>query len=50
VDTTAIFEPKQKYGQADSIGRRCMKILNDMLHHSPNAEEPETSLKEILCL
>jgi hypothetical protein len=22
----------------------------DMLHHAPNAKEPETSLKEILCL
>jgi hypothetical protein len=45
----AIFGPKQKYGLADSIGRRCMKILKDMLHHAPNAKEPETSLKEILC-
>jgi hypothetical protein len=26
-----------------------MKILKDMLHHAPNAKEPETSLKEILC-
>jgi hypothetical protein len=50
VDTIAIFEPKQKYGRADSFGRRCMKILKDMLHHAPNAKEPETSLKEILCL
>jgi hypothetical protein len=50
VDTTAILGPKQKCGQADSIGRRCMKILNDMLHHAPNAKEPETSLKEILSL
>jgi hypothetical protein len=32
-----------------SIGRRCMKILKDMLHHAPNAKEPEISLKEILC-
>jgi hypothetical protein len=39
----------QRYGLADSIGRRCMKILKDMLHHAPNAKEPETSLKEILC-
>jgi hypothetical protein len=39
----AIFEPKQKYGRADSFVRRCMKILKDMLHHAPNAKEPETS-------
>jgi hypothetical protein len=49
VDTIAILGPKQKYGQADSIGRRCMKILKDMLRHAPNAKEPGTSLKEILC-
>jgi hypothetical protein len=49
VDTIAILGPKQKYGLADSIGRRCMKILKDMLHHAPNAKEQETSLKEILC-
>jgi hypothetical protein len=40
--TTAILEPKQKYGLVDSIGWRCMKILKDMLHHALNA-------KEILC-
>jgi hypothetical protein len=34
VDTIAIFEPKQRYGRADYIGRRCMKILKDMLHHA----------------
>jgi hypothetical protein len=44
-----ILGPKQKCGQADSIGRRCMKILKDMFHHAPNAKEPEASLKEILC-
>jgi hypothetical protein len=27
-----------------------MKILKDMLHHAPNAKEPETSLREIPCL
>jgi hypothetical protein len=27
-----------------------MKILKDMLHHDPNAKEPETPLKEILFL
>jgi hypothetical protein len=43
------LKPKQKYGLADSIGRRCMKILKDILHHAPNAKEPGTSLKEILC-
>jgi hypothetical protein len=48
VDTIAILGPKQKCGPADSIGRRCMKILQDMLHHAPNGKEPETSLKEIL--
>jgi hypothetical protein len=49
MDTIAIFEPKQNYGQADSFGRSCMKILKDMLHHAPNAKEPETHLREILC-
>jgi hypothetical protein len=49
VDTIAIFGPKRKCGLADSIGRRCMKILKYMLRHAPNAKEPETSLKEILC-
>jgi hypothetical protein len=49
VDTIAILGPKQKCGPADSIGRRCMKILKDMLHHAPNAKEPETSLRQILC-
>jgi hypothetical protein len=44
------FRPKQKYGRVDSVGRRCMKILKDMLHHAPNAKEPETSIKGILCL
>jgi hypothetical protein len=39
-----------EYGRADSFGRRCMKILKDMLRHAPNAKEQETSLKEILCL
>jgi hypothetical protein len=34
LDTTATFGPKQKCGLADSIGRRCMKILKDMLHHA----------------
>jgi hypothetical protein len=47
--TIDIFGPKQKYGLVNSIGWRCMKILKDMLHHAPNAKEPETSLKEILC-
>jgi hypothetical protein len=46
----AILGPKQKCGRADSIGRRCMKILKDTLPHAPNAKEPETYLKEILCL
>jgi hypothetical protein len=50
MDTIAILGPKQKCGRADSIGRRCMKILKDMLHHAPNAKESETSLKEMLCL
>jgi hypothetical protein len=49
VDTIAILEPKQKCGLADSIGWRCMKILKDMLRHAPNAKEPGTSLKEIIC-
>jgi hypothetical protein len=49
VDTIAILGPKKMYGQADSIGRRCMKILKDMLRHAPNANEPGTSLKKILC-
>jgi hypothetical protein len=48
--TVEIFEPKKKYGQADSFGRRCMKILKGMLHHASNAKEPETSPKGILCL
>jgi hypothetical protein len=29
----------QKCGPADSIGRRCMKILKDTLCHAPNAKE-----------
>jgi hypothetical protein len=41
VDTIAIFGPKKKCGTADSFGWRCMKILKDMLHHAPNAKEPE---------
>jgi hypothetical protein len=49
VDTIAILGHNQKCGPADSIGRRCMKMLKDMLHHAPNAKEPETSLREILC-
>jgi hypothetical protein len=49
MDTTAILGPKKKCGLADSIGRRCMKILKDMLHYAPNAKESEISLKEILC-
>jgi hypothetical protein len=44
------FRTQKKCGRADSIGRRCMKILKDMLHHALNAKGPETSLKEILCL
>jgi transposase InsO family protein len=28
---------KQKCGLVDSIGRRCMKILKDILHHASNA-------------
>jgi hypothetical protein len=50
VDTIAILGPKQKCGLEDSIGWRYMKILKDMLHHAPNAKEPEISLREILCL
>jgi hypothetical protein len=49
VGTIVIFEPKQNYGEADSFGWKCMKILKDMLHHAPNAEEPETYLKGMLC-
>jgi hypothetical protein len=49
MDTVAILGPKQKYGLADDFGQRCMEILKDMLHHAPNAKEPETSLREILC-
>jgi hypothetical protein len=41
----AILQPKKKCGLADSFGRRCMKILKDMLHHALNAKELETSLK-----
>jgi hypothetical protein len=48
VDTIAILGPKQKFGLADSIDQRCMKILKDMLHHAPNGKELETSLKEYL--
>jgi hypothetical protein len=43
------FQTKQKCGPADSIGRRCMKILKDTLCHALNAKEPGISLKEILC-
>jgi hypothetical protein len=49
MDTIAIFGPKKKYGPADSIGRRCMDILKDMLHHAPNAKEPEIFLKGMPC-
>jgi hypothetical protein len=49
VDTISILGPKQKCGLADSIGRRCMKILKDTLHHASNAKEQERFLKEILC-
>jgi hypothetical protein len=49
VDTIATFGPKQKYGLADSISRRCIKILKDMLRHAPNDKEPEIFLKETLC-
>jgi hypothetical protein len=49
VNTIAIFEPKQKFGPADSIGRRCMKILKDTLRHASNAKESKIFLKEILC-
>jgi hypothetical protein len=50
VDTIATFEPKQKYGLADSIGRRCEKILKDTLHHALNAKEPERYLKKSYAL
>jgi hypothetical protein len=49
VNTIATFRPKQKCGPADFIGRRCMKILKDMLRHAPNAKEPGIFLKEIPC-
>jgi hypothetical protein len=49
VDTIATFGPKQKCGLVDSIGRRCMNILKDMLRHALNAKEPGTFLKEIPC-
>jgi hypothetical protein len=49
VDTIAIFGPKQKCGAVDSIGHRCMKVLKDMLHHTPNAKEPGILLKGIPC-
>jgi hypothetical protein len=38
MDTIAILGLKQNCGLEDSIGRRCMKILKDMLHHAPNAK------------
>jgi hypothetical protein len=43
------FRTKQKCGPADSIGRRCIKILKDMLHHAPNAKELGIFLKGIPC-
>jgi hypothetical protein len=49
VDTISISGPKQKCSPADSFGRRCMKILKDMLHHVLNAKEPEIFLKGMPC-
>jgi hypothetical protein len=43
------FGPKQKCGLADSIGRRCMKLLKYMLRHAPNAKESGIFLKGIPC-
>jgi hypothetical protein len=50
VDTIAIFGPKKKCGPADSIGRRCMKILKDTLCHTPNAKEPGILLTVNSCI
>jgi hypothetical protein len=50
VDTIATFGPKQKFGPADSISRRCMKILKDTLHHAPNAKEPGYLLMKFYAL
>jgi hypothetical protein len=38
-----------EYGPAYFIGRRCMKTLKGMLPHAPNAKEPITYLKRMLC-
>jgi hypothetical protein len=43
------FRTQKKCGPADSFGRRCMKILKDMLHHAPNAKEPKIFLKGMPC-
>ena len=44
-----ISELKQRYGPADFIGRKCMKMLKGMLPLAPNAKEPVTSLKGMPC-
>jgi hypothetical protein len=44
------FRTQAKVWSSRFYWRRCMKILKDMLPHSPNTKEPETSLEEIICL
>jgi hypothetical protein len=43
------FRTQAKVWSSGFYGRRCMKILKDMLCHAPNAKEPGISLKEIIC-
>jgi hypothetical protein len=48
VGTIVILEHKQKYGPADSFGRRCMKIQKDIFPHAPNAKGSEKYPKGML--
>jgi hypothetical protein len=43
------FRTQAKVWPADYIGRKCMRILKDMLCHAPNAKEPGIFLKGISC-
>jgi hypothetical protein len=50
VDIIATFRPNQKFALADSIGRRCMKILKNMLHRALNAKNREYLSKKFYTL